>query len=138
MTYTKTVSCEKSNLKVVREFVAGILQQHRISDSEINMIVVAIDEVCANLIIHSHQCNKDEYIEIRIIEKAKGFMFEIRDQGETFNISDYSVPSMDKIIKTKSSGGIGLILVTRIMDSIQVDREGTFNVCRLFKSLSSS
>jgi serine/threonine-protein kinase RsbW len=138
MTYTKTVSCEKSSLKVVREFVAGTLQQHQISDSEINMIVVAIDEVCANLIIHSHHCNKEEHIEIRIIEKAKGFMFEIRDQGETFNISDYSVPSMEKIIKTKSSGGIGLILVTRIMDSIQVDREGTFNVCRLFKSLSSS
>jgi serine/threonine-protein kinase RsbW len=136
MIYTTTVSCEKSNLKSIREFVIDTLNQYNLAEEELNLVVLAIDEVCSNLIIHSHRCNKNETIEVRIQEKGGKMVFEILDKGEIFNISEYQVPTMDKIIQTRSTGGIGLILVKTIMDKIEIENGKGVNICRLFKKLS--
>ena len=86
MTYTTKISCNKSNLKYVRDFVSDVLEKYHISDIEVNLIVVAIDEVCSNLMIHSHGCNEDETLEVRIVNKGDTFVFEILDQDELFDI----------------------------------------------------
>ncbi|MEN7547493.1 ATP-binding protein [Rapidithrix thailandica] len=136
MIYKKTVSCNKVNLKALREFVLDILRQHRLSDSEANLIVVAVDEVCSNLMIHSHACNPKQEIEVHVIRKKNGFEFVIYDNGEIFNIAEYTVPNMEELIKFKRTGGIGLILVKKIMDSIRVEKKGGRNICRLFKNIA--
>jgi len=136
MTYTTKISCNKSNLKYIRDFVSDVLEKYNISDVEVNMVVVAIDEVCSNLMIHSHRCNEKETLEVRILKREDGFVFEILDKDELFDIGTYETPSIEKLIKDKSTGGIGLILVKKIMDKIQIEREGKMNVCRLFKTLA--
>ncbi len=138
MVYTTKISCDKSNLKNVRDFVSGVLDNYRIPDVDINLVVVAIDEVCSNLMIHSHSCNNKESIEVRVLNNGDSFVFEIIDTDEIFDIPNYDAPTLDKIIKDKRSGGIGLILVKKIMDEIQIEKNGSANVCRLFKTLGKA
>jgi len=57
MIHSIRISCLKNNLSRVRNFVEGALKQHAISPIDINLMVLAVDELCANLIIHSHKCN---------------------------------------------------------------------------------
>ena len=48
-------------------------------ENENNMIVLADDEICSNLIIHSNKCNSKETIrlEIKLEKRPSGLLFEI-------------------------------------------------------------
>ena len=119
MKYNRKVPCTKEQLKEIRGFVNNSLGQHGLSDVDISAMVLAIDEVCANLIIHSHHCNPKEFIEVIIIVGPnEGVEFRIIDEGVGFDINEYDEPSIDDLIQSKRKGGIGLILVKKIMDDI--------------------
>lgn len=137
MNYNYKVPCSKEKLQDIRGFVNQVLGQYDLPELEINKLVLAVDEVCANLIIHSHNCNEDEFIELLISVKTnEGITFEIMDQGIGFNICNYDEPCINEIVRKKKKGGIGLILVKRIMDDIQFSKTPDQNICRLFKKIT--
>ena len=136
MEYSCKVPCAKDNLKDIRKFVNDALHNHGLSDLDISTLVLAIDEVCANLIIHSHQCNPNESLEVVvIIEENKGITFKIIDTGSGFDINQYVEPSIDELVTKKRKGGVGLILVKKIMDDIEFEKVKDTNCCKLFKKI---
>ena len=137
MTYKTSINCEKANLKKIRSFVSNVLDQYGIPDKDINLLVVAVDEVCSNLIIHSHKCDRSKNIEVRIKKKNGAFTFEIIDSEELYDINQHNAPTIEQIVESKRMGGIGLILVKRIMDQIQVEKRGNMNICRLVKKFTA-
>ncbi|HXA01755.1 MAG TPA: ATP-binding protein [Cytophagaceae bacterium] len=130
------VSCSTKNLKEIRDFVSDTLVEYSVPEMEINMMVLAIDEVCANLIIHSNHCNENQHIELKIKDESQGVSFEISDEGEPFDQSTYREPDIHNLIKEKKKGGIGLMLVKKIMDSIEFTKENDHTICRLFKRVN--
>ncbi len=127
----------KEKLRDIRMFVSDSLRHHALPDVQISTLVLAVDEVCANLIIHSHKCNPKEYIEISITIDTHTIVFDIIDNGAGFDISSYSEPSLGEIVKKKRKGGLGLILVRKIMDKIEMINEDNQNICRLVKNIKS-
>lgn len=138
MTMKIRVSCIKDNLKTIRSFVNDNLKGIVINENDLNLIILAIDEICSNLIIHSNQCDENESIEVNIKVKKEpnGIVFEIYDTGVAYNYSDYKEPSFEELISKKKKGGLGLMLVRRIMDQIEFGTEDSTNFCRMFKKLS--
>ena len=136
MKYKFTASCSKEQLKSIRAFVNSSLNNHGLSDIDISTLVLAIDEVCANLIIHSHHCDPSHFLDLVInVQNGQGITFEIIDQGMGFDINQYIEPTVTELIKRKRKGGIGLILVKRIMDDIQFLKVNDKNTCKLFKKI---
>lgn len=130
------VPCRKEKLKEVRVFVGNLLQKHGIPEIEVGEMVLAVDEICANLMIHSHNCNPNKSIGIKInILKGQEVVFEITDYGVGFNFCRYKEPSIDDIIKEKKKGGVGLILVKRIMDHMEFIQKANRNVYRMVKKM---
>jgi serine/threonine-protein kinase RsbW len=141
MNYSFKVPCCKDKLQSIRDFVKNILDHYDLSEVDTHQLVLAVDEVCANLMIHSHHCNPDESIELLIsVDEKNGITFEIRDEGAGFNITDYREPDLKDIIGTRRKGGVGLMLVRRIMDHIEFDccAKKRHNVYRLRKTISLS
>jgi serine/threonine-protein kinase RsbW len=136
MMHSLQVPCTKENLKEIRYFVDGALSRYNLSANDTNLIILAIDELCANLIIHSHQCNKNDFIEVKVKNENNTFIFEIHDQShDSFNLLEYKVPEIQQIIHEKRNGSMGLILLKRIMDNIEVERKEGHNICRLYKAV---
>jgi len=136
MNYSYKVPCQKEKLKDIRSFVSEALRKHGVPEVQIATMVLAVDEVCANIIIHTYKCDPDEYVEIIIkVDKKLNCVFEISDQGDKFDITQYQEPSMAEIIRNKRKGGIGLILVRKIMDDIELVQKDGHHVCRLTKKL---
>ena len=132
------VSCSKEKLKDVRLFVESLLQAHQIPEVEAGEMVLAVDEVCANLMIHSHKCDPKKHIGVKVkISKGKEVIFEITDYGVGFNFCRYKEPSLEDIIKEKKKGGVGLILVKRIMDQMEFVRKANRNIYRMVKKLDT-
>ncbi|MEL6537310.1 MAG: ATP-binding protein [Bacteroidota bacterium] len=135
MQFDYMVPCSTNRLKEVRNFVNEVLHEYEFSEMDINRMVLAVDEVCSNLIIHSNNCNPEEMIELRINVDAEGIVFEIKDQGMAFKPESYKEPALREVIRKKKKGGIGLMLVKRIMDDIEFQSESSHNVCRLYKKI---
>jgi serine/threonine-protein kinase RsbW len=139
MKYSLKVPCSKSKLKTIRAFVDETLGQYSISDVDLNMLVLAVDEICANLIVHSYNTsNNADCIELHIhVEETEGITFEIVDRNnEGFNILNYKEPMLKELVKARRKGGLGLMLVKRIMDEVQFQSSGRGNICRLYKRMS--
>lgn len=138
MNYNYKVPCSKNQLQYIRNFIHQTLDKFIISDTDKCQLVLAVDEVCTNLMIHSHNCNPKESIELIIsIEDHHGITFEIQDQGKAFNILEYIEPKLDEIVRARRKGGLGIILVKRIMDQIEFnhDPKNNRNICKLYKKI---
>ena len=133
MLYSYQIPCQKNRLGEVRDFIGKILCEHNISEVDINSMILAVDEMCANIIIHTHQCNPDEFIKLTIDIRPKKIVFDIEDKGNGFDINEYIEPSLKDIIHKKKKGGLGLILVRRIMDEIKLIKNKNRNIYRLCK-----
>ena len=136
MNHSLKVSCCKDKLQNIRTFVHDQLQHYTLSEVALGQLVLAVDEVCSNLMIHSHKCNPHHSIELTIkIETGSSIVFEISDQGRGFDFHAYQEPCLEEIIKARKKGGIGLLLVKRIMDRIEYDYndETHRNIYRLHK-----
>ena len=132
------VSCQKNNLKQIRQFISKKLMAYQLPEVDKNLIIVAIDEVCSNLIIHSHQCNPDKYIEISTEEDSPElFICQVHDWGKPFDIIEYQSPPIEEVIKQKRSGGMGLILVKKIMDKIELDTSTDHTIYTFYKSFAN-
>lgn len=136
MKYKMTIGCSKINLAQVRSFVADILKGNAFKEVEAHKLVLAVDEVCANLIIHSNHCNPNHSIEIAVdLTPHEKVIFIIKDKGDLFDFRHYQEPSLEDIVSAKKKGGVGLMLVKRIMDEIEFTTDKNYNICRLTKKL---
>jgi serine/threonine-protein kinase RsbW len=136
MNYNYKVGCSIENLKGVRDFIRGALKEHGVSDLQISEMVLALDEMCSNLMIHAHQCNPDELFELHIeVERDRPVVFEIIDDGSSFDINQFNEPDLGNLVHEKRKGGLGIRLVKSIMDKIEYQQSSGKSICRLIKKV---
>ena len=138
MQYNYSAQCSKRNLADIRNFISKTLNNHFKSEIDIHHMVLAVDEVCANLMIHSHNCNPKESIDLFVDVTKQEVVIEIKDTGNGFNIKNYQEPTIKEIIVEKKKGGLGLMLVKRLMDKVEFIKSNNNNICRLKKKILAS
>ena len=135
---TISFKCQLENLKKVRDFVRSELEKCEFSAIDKNQIVLAIDEVCTNLIVHSNlnDKNKEITLSLNLITTPKGLSIEFVENGIPFDYDHYEEPDIHNLKENRIKGKLGLVLVRRIMDKIEYLQVENHNVCRLYKSLA--
>jgi serine/threonine-protein kinase RsbW len=131
-----TTFCDTKNLKLIRDFVSSKLSENQISTSTIDMIVLAVDEICSNAIIHSNLSNPNLFLDVSLTFKSPELMVEVKDKGNFFSLDNYQEQSIMDLILLKRKGNMGLMLVKKIMDKIEYERENEFNICRMYKKVA--
>mgnify|MGYP000894689026 FL=1 len=132
------LSCCTSALVELRSFLQRSLEAYVFSEVDRHQVTLAVEEVCTNLIIHSHASNPKEVIYLEVKELKEKLAIEITDKGDAFNLLEYEVPDLKKVIEEKRKGGIGIYLVKKIMDEIEFESKNGENTCRLIKNFPSS
>ena len=136
MNYKYKVGCSIENLKGVRDFIRGTLKTHGVHEIQISEMVLALDEMCSNLMIHSHQCNPDDLFELHIsVQKGNPVVFELIDDGTVFDINQFNEPEIGNLVHEKRKGGLGIRLVKSIMDKVEYHHQSGKNICRLVKKV---
>lgn len=129
------ISCKRQNLKEVRKFIADSLEHTSLTEVEVNALVLAVDEVCANVIIHSTECNENETLDVLTELKEGEVIFEIMDNGLGYDLRNHKIPNIKDIVKSKRKGGVGLFLVQKIMDEIDFIPYNKGHIIRLVKHI---
>ncbi len=110
---------EMHYLHRIREFVTGIAEESGINEHDIDNIELAVDEACANVIEHGYgQDVLNRNITIRMEIDAAKLVLTIIDQGKQFDPRTKKQPNIDKLIRMKRDGGLGISLIKRTMDEI--------------------
>ena len=133
-----SIKCRRESLNTLRKFACNVLSEWSITDEQQYLLVLALDEVCANIIIHAHRCNDNDEIGIKIIRETNNVYFEVSDtKPDNFNINLYEAPTTSQIICEKKRSGMGLFLVKQIMDEITIEQSEGLKICRMKKLIST-
>ncbi len=130
------VSCQKNNLYIIREFIKTRLNDLEVPPHVSHQIILATDEACANCIIHQHQCNSLSTIEVAIYREGHTISIEIKDTGEAFPIHTYKPPKIQDIVKSRKRGGLGIMLIKKLMDEVKIEKQEDFFIYKLSKHLT--
>ena len=136
------IKSRTERLAEMRSFVSDAALRFGFGDDEVGKIELAIDEACTNIIKHAYKYNPDGIIEIRISTlKADGhtkFIVDIFDSGISFDSTRYSAPDMKEYFKKLRHGGLGIVLMKKLMDEVEYGQMvGEKNTIRLVKYLPS-
>ncbi len=129
------VYCSISNLSQIRDFVRSNLRSMEVNSRTMEQVVLAVDEACANAIIHQHQCDGCSHIEITLYRNEEQLFVELKDVGKAFPIDTYEAQSNEERIQSHSKGGMGVLLIRSIMDSIQIDQKQDYYIFKFIKNL---
>ena len=129
------VRCNKGNLAIIRDFVRSRLQDLHVEGKDSNQIVLAVDEACANCMIHQHQCDNYSTIEVAIYREGGTLFTEIKDTGKAFPIDTYEPRHLNEIVKERRQGGLGINLIHKIMDIVKVEEKSDCFIYKLGKRI---
>lgn len=132
---TRSYFCDISNLQKIRNFLKFNLEENNICEKIQNLIILAVDEICSNTIIHGNKQNSIAKIDVSISYCSNNIVIDIKDKGVYFDYSKYKSPTVQDLIFNNQKGNMGLMLVQKIMDKIEFYCENEINVCRLVKKL---
>jgi len=137
MKYNFSIPCNKDHLKEVRLFVKDTLSSTPLSSEERHLLVLAIDEACANAIIHGNDCDEHKKIEIEMVLDKEKLQVEIFDIGPK-HPSSAKKPAVDwtACIERGEKGGLGLFIMFKIMDKVSFYRRTEGYACKLLKVIT--
>ena len=137
MTHKITIPCHTSKLKDVRDFVSEAIRLFYLSEKEQFLLVLAIDEICANRILHSNNNDTTRHLEVEIVSQDDGdVIFCIKDEGDFFDLNHNEATPVERLVKDRRKGGLGVSLIKKIIDSVEVFKEGHYTIHRLIKKSS--
>ncbi len=131
------IACSRQNLQQVRDFVRGHLDGHGFADVAINQVVLAVDEVVANFVIHANEEDESQFLDLTLGLEDRLLEIEIVDQGDTIFLPNPTAvaPDLRESIKQSRKGGMGMVLVNRLMDRVEFFARDNHTVCHLSKTL---
>jgi len=115
--------------------IEHFLHDKQIADPTINKILLCVDELITNIIAHAYT-DKEEHavlIECRAFDDA--IELELRDDGVPFDPTTQTRPNLKMSLEERNIGGLGIHLVMTLMDKVEYQREGDFNVLKVTKVL---
>lgn len=119
-------------LKMVVELSRHIATINQFSPADAQKIALAIDEAITNVIKHSYRNKMDDDITMEFYTSADGLKIRIIFTGVPPVLGVIGV-DLDKMIREKKKGGLGVELIRRIMDSVQYQTTDNINICEMIK-----
>ena len=115
---------------IVRQAVEGIARRMDFSELQIDDMKLAVGEACTNAVRHG--CAKDEleHIAIRCTVMSDGLSVEIRN-----DIANCDVPLVPVKPDLTREGGLGLYLIRKLMDEVDIIWEPQTAVVKMLKRL---
>lgn len=114
----------------VRQFCA----RHGIPEDDLFVVILSIDELVTNIVTHGTKGDPTAREIVLLLAVGEGRVrAEIEDDGCAFNPLDEPEPDLGAGIHERPPGGLGIVLVRRLMDEIEYSRIGQRNRLTLTK-----
>ena len=136
---TKRLSIEiKNDLKEL-DYLCQKLEDYGksigISKKSFYHIILAVDEVCTNIISYGYKDDVEHIIRLDISQENGLLIINIEDDGIPFNPTVTKTPDLSCPIEERDVGGLGCYLMNNLMDDINYERTDNKNILTFKKKL---
>lgn len=132
-TLVVTIPSQTSYLALVRDLAKKMAEAAGFTPATADQVALAVDEATTNIIEHAYRGAPDQEIELRFEDRGPEFRVELVDTGQM--VDPRAVPRVDlgRFVTERRTGGLGMHLMEKIMDSVTFRRSARRNVCALVK-----
>jgi serine/threonine-protein kinase RsbW len=127
-------------LPKIGEFIARTMKQLNIQNpKDIHAVQLSVDEACTNIIQHAYT-NKNEgriVIQCRLSSSGNQFEVQITDWGKPFDPTTAPEPDTKSKLSERREGGLGILFMTKFMDSIKYTSIQNVNKLIMIRHLTS-
>jgi serine/threonine-protein kinase RsbW len=120
-------------LALVRDVTRRLAEVAGFDSGQAEQLALAVDEASTNVIEHAYAGAGDRVFELRFWDDGAEMRIDVVDDGAT--VDPRSVPKVDleRYASERRTGGLGMHLMGRIMDSVTFSRAARRNVCCMVK-----
>lgn len=130
----------KNNIKEVSRFstfIKTLLENMDVEKSLARQLRLAVEEAVVNVIDYAYPAGTEGNIEIRMMYDGQTLRFQIIDAGVAFDPTAKEKTDTSLSAEDRQIGGLGILLVREIMDTINYERVEGKNKLMLTKKLNS-
>jgi len=120
-------------LAMVRDVTRGWAGVAGFEKSDADQIALAVDEAVTNVIEHAYGGAGDKVVELRYEDRGEEFRVDVVDNGITVDPKTMPKVDLERYASERRTGGLGVHLMSRIMDSVTFRRSARRNVCCLVR-----
>jgi anti-sigma regulatory factor (Ser/Thr protein kinase) len=124
-------------LSTLAEQIDDLAAQWELTQAMAMNINLVIEEAVSNIIFYAFNNNNSNKhkIKISISLKNKLLTIKITDDGFLFNPLEQQQPDINLPAEERPVGGLGIFLISHMMDELNYIRKGNHNILTLYKSL---
>jgi serine/threonine-protein kinase RsbW len=127
------IPSQTSFLGMVREITKRMAESAGFSEATADRLALAVDEATTNVIEHAYGGSGDREVELRFEDRGPEFRVEVIDNGASVDPRAVPRVDLDRYVSERRTGGLGVHLMEKIMDSVTFRRSARRNVCCLVK-----
>jgi serine/threonine-protein kinase RsbW len=120
-------------LAAIRDVTRRMAETAGFDGAQADQLALAVDEASTNVIEHAYRGAPGRTIELRFRDEDGVLRVDVVDDGEP--VDPRAVPQVDlqRYASERRTGGLGMHLMGRIMDSVTFRRAARRNVCCMVK-----
>ena len=120
-------------IPTLNRFVKQVLSRMGVEPSLIRRLQLAVEEAVVNVMEYAYPAGVTGDISLQISSDGQNLTFVIKDQGVAFDPTMKEKPDTTLAAEDRPIGGLGILLVRELMDSINYTRTEGVNVLTLKK-----
>lgn len=98
-------------------------------------ILLAVQEMVTNILRHAYGGDEQQPVVVEFASDPSGMSVEVRDRGSEFDPLQVNEPHGVGELPS-AEGGYGIMITKIVMDELEYERQGDWNVLRMFKSVA--
>lgn len=102
------------------------------------LTILAMEELATNTINFGYTDNEEHLIGVELNIESERLVVQYVDDGVYFNPLDVQEPDTSLPVEERPTGGLGILLLRKIADSMTYVREHEKNLVTIHKSISQS
>jgi anti-sigma regulatory factor (Ser/Thr protein kinase) len=126
-----------SQLTDVAYFVDNLVDEWQLPVTFALSLNLVLEEVLTNIIFYSYGDEKKHFIDVKIERLSGQLQITICDDGREYDPTQKNVPDITVPIEERSVGGLGILLIKKIMDHVEYRRTDNRNFLFLTKAIKS-
>jgi len=130
-----SLRAELPNLPLLRDFVVEACQLMGLGDDGTQALKLAVDEACANLILHGFADMEPGDIRLSVEHLGDRVQVQIQDDGRTFHPDLAAPPNMNAEAQDRQLGGLGIFFIKEMVDELSYESSDGVNCMTLIKRL---
>ena len=117
-------------------FMESATQKMGIEKTDARKLRLAVEEAVVNVINYAYPVGTEGTVEVRLMSNAQLIKMMIIDSGVAFDPTSKEKVDTTLLAEERQIGGLGILLVRELMDSINYEREDGKNILTLIKNLN--